>query len=1120
MMHAEETNIMKSRLYPPKSGGEYIRREALRKKMIGSLKNSLILICAPAGYGKTSLVNDLISVTDFEYSWLGVHSDMKNYYTFVTYLVHSIRLKNPDFGSFILTLIKEYRERMNLSNNRERIVKEISEALVSELNEAFGQSGGKNDGYTLIIDDLGNIPDAEWTRQFFNTIFENISPGIRFIITSRSVPDFNLSVLTAKRNILRIESKELAFTSEETGKLLKNIYNIAANFSDVHALTENLNGWVTGLHLIIQSYGKGFSELRLDKIVILDDIFNYFTEDIFGGLDRETQDFLTKTCLLDSFSAELCNDLLPGINSLNLINNLLKQNIFIFEISDPGNINNVIKYYSYQRLFKSFLVEKAKKSVSKEESEQIFKKASEHFLAAGEYDKAIKCSLRSGNSELSAAMIKRHYRTFFTPENFEVLWEWLEFTDDETVSAKPFLLYLRSNLQAVFKGDIENSNRSLDKIFSLINKADDPELFSNCCVLKARNLIRLGNISEVIEFLIASVSQIKDENGRIKLLFLTAYAHYQNSDYEKSLTLLDKSSEIMNTTKIDPEIKETILNIYNLYGNIYLIRGDYSKSIAYYEYALKNDEKIFDRFEAFCNLVLLNSQCGRFDKATQYLARAGELAEKVRIPIFRIGLLLAKQGLLFEYGDYEGNIKVLEEINSISFKINHKYYIFLSYSLIGDSYYSLSKYSKAEEYYDLAFKHLNDKNRLEQVQYMVSKALLVKKTEPEIQKVCEEVLLEAYEFYKMNNFTYNTAQTAFHLADYYLRKNEQLNATRYLKECLGISSEKEYTSYLEKELPGSRSLFDFAEMNNLNTDFINFLKDSFINKKDESWTSEECKRRIRKEIFEFYDIRAELFGKPLIYFRGELCDESEWSKKKWKLIFIDLLLSRRKELTKDRIIDSYYPDTSPDSAENIFHQMISKFRGLTRNINYFSPADVKPGTKKTKNIKKGSGKTIQFITYEDKTLRLYRNLLVYADCSQFEKFYRDYLAAKEDQERMGLLKKAIGLYRGDFMEGNYETWVEEIRSKYHSQFVKASEDLIKMLYLRGDFEGTLYYAENLLKHDKLNFRSYVYIINSHAKKNELNLAMEIYSILEKKYNSEYGEELPKSIIKDISISSN
>lgn len=1120
MKQAEKTNIMKSRLYPPKMAGEYIKRENLQKRLIGGLRNNLILICAPAGYGKTTLVNNVISATDVEYSWLNVHTDMNNYYTFVTYLVHSIRIKDPGFGKLLLTLVKEYRERINISQNQEKVVKEITEAFINELNETFGKTVGKNEGFILIIDDLGNIAGAEWIKQFFNTIFENISPYIRFIITSRSVPDFNLSVLTAKRNVLRIESNELGFSAAETGKLLKEIYNIAADRADINTLTENLNGWVTGLHLIIQSYGKSFSDLRLDKIVILDDVFNYFTEDIFNGLDSRAQDFLIKTCLLDSFSAELCDDLMPGINSTELINNLLKQNIFIFEITDPGNPNNEVKYYSYQRLFRSFLVEKAKISISTEESSRIFNKASDHFLAAGDYDRAIKCSLRSGNIEISAAMIKRHYRTFFTPENFDILWEWLEITNEETLAARPFLLYLRSNLQAVYKGDIENSNISLEKVFSQINNSGDPELFTGCCVLKARNLIRLGSISEVIEFLTSSVLQVKDENGRIKLLFLTAYAHYQNSDYERSLSLLDESSDIIDDSLIDQEIKETVLDIYNLYGNIHLIRGDYAKSIAYYEYALKNDEKIFDRFEAFCNLVLLNSQCGKFSKATEYLAKAGNLAEKVKIPIFRIGLMLAKQGLLFEYGDYEGNIKVLEEINSISFKINHKYYIFLSYSLIGDSYYCLSRYSKAEEYFDLAFKYLNDKNRLEQVQYMVSKALLVKKTEPDIPKVCGEVLLEAYEFYKENHFTYNMAQAAFHLADYYFSKNEQINATRYLKECLSISSEKEYTSYLEKELPLSRSLFDFAEMNDLSTEFIGLLKDSFINKKEEHWTSNECKKRITKEIFEFYDIRAELFGKPAIYFRGELSEESEWSKKKWKLIFIDMLISRRKELTKDRIIDSYYPDTSPESADNIFHQMISKFRSLTKNINFGAGTETKPGTKKIKGHKKDSARTFQFITYEDKTLKLNRNLLIYTDNSQFEKNLRDSLALTDDSEKISMLKKAIKLYKGDFMEGHYETWVEELRSKYHSQFASASEELIKLLYVKGDFEGTLYYAENLLKHDKLNFRSYVYIINSHAKKNEFNLAKEIYALLEKKYSSEFGEELPKSIIKEISISSN
>ena len=114
-------------------------------------------------------------------------------------------------------------------------------------------------------------------------------------------------------------------------------------------------------------------------------------------------------------------------------------------------------------------------------------------------------------------------------------------------------------------------------------------------------------------------------------------------------------------------------------------------------------------------------------------------------------------------------------------------------------------------------------------------------------------------------------------------------------------------------------------------------------------------------------------------------------------------------------------------------------------------------------------------------------------------------------EKIIKLKHAVELYKGDFMEGNYETWCEELRSKYRTYFISMSEDLSEMLFDNDDFDGSLHYSENLLRFDKLNLGGYENIINCMVKLEKPQIAKVRYSQLAKYYKKEYDESLPEKL---------
>lgn len=1097
-------NIVHTRLLQKSLPKDIVERKSLYKLLSDNLAKSLILICAPAGYGKTTLAADFITHKKVKFSWLQIHSDMDNFYSFITYITHSLQKLKPEFGKSTIGLIEDYRERFGLTRSLGNTINDILAVFLNEFVSHFKED------VTIVIDDLSNISNSEWLSKCFNMIFENIPPNMHFVITTREMPDFNLSVLKAKRSLLMIGSEDLAFTVDETGELLRTNYSLNSSESEIKTLRNYLGGWVTGIHLVVQSSEGELGSLRLDKMIIMEDIYNYFTEDIFNSLHADTRTFLINTSLLESFSAELSNYIFSSKKSGSIINELLSKNIFIqVDTSRSGEDST---YYTYHTLFRKFLNAKFRDSIDENEAKNVLTKAAEFYLKKLDYLNTINYFLQSGNIKRTVKLIEENFQHYYASGSYEILWNWFESIGNEVLSGHPEMLYNKAVLLRFYKGEIENSLSLLEQTIKSAKTAKKYELLAKAVILRSRNLISIGKITESIKNLesISSAKIKKDINAKIR--YIRAYAFYQNGDYDKALPELDKGIEELEKAKATADTNNTQLAMFNLYGHIYLIRGDYSKSASYYEQVLKRSNRVFDKFETYCNLILLSAQSGKFEKALEYANENKTIAETISIPIFRITYLLALQSVNFEFGDYEGSIALLGEINRIASEISHKYYIFLSYSLIGDSYYYLNKLSKAEEYYDLAFRYVNNNSELERIQYSFTKAILLKKDKPD--EGTGEVLEKAYQYYKANKFSYNKAQSAFHLADYYYKTKNYGTSLKYLDESLALSKEKEYVSFLQRDFTDLRYLFDFAVANNVQKDFVKLLMHSNIGRENQSWISDEAKARLEESGDYNYDLQLKTFGSPEIILRGTVIDDTYWSKKKWKAIFIYLLLNPKKELSKDKIIDVFYPDTSIESADNIFHQIVSKFRAIMK-APAAETAAAETATAEISSSKKGKEEQqvpllAPLVTYEDKILRINNDFIYYIDCFELDRIYKKISPVKNSVRKLELLKAAESIYGGEFLEGNYETWAEELRTKYLSYYTEICEELIETLFMLRDFELAIEYSDKLLRQDKFNLNAYEYSLKSLEAMDKQKQAKERLARFSKIYEKEYGEGLPLS----------
>lgn len=1106
--------LIQTRVIPPGLTGSIIRRKRLVELLEDNIEKSLILICSSAGYGKTTLVKDFFSAYTHDYAWYYATPDIISYYTLLNYIVLALKKIDDKFGENTLSLIDSLKKDTQLSKNFKTNINDITATFINEFCGCF-----KNK-VILVIDDFHNISAencGEWLNYLFDELFDNLPQNLHLIMTTREDPGFNTGKLKAKRRIFQLGTHDLEFDKNEIDELLENIYSIDYTPDDISILTTKISGWITGIHLILQTYGKDFGKISIGDKLNYEEIFNYFAGDIFEKLDEKIREFLIATALLNDFDHEICNYLLDIKDSEEIIHKLLSKNIFIQRVTGfPGagfqnakekEVTNHI--YNYQELFKLFLLSKLK---SKEENNARLKKIFQYYVNKGNVLPAVNYGLDGENYDAVVPIIIINFNPLFEKGNFEILWKWISSIPNELVNKSPYLLYYSGILYLYMHLDPQKSIEYVDRALKLAGDYKDTRLLIDCLITKTDASLLTGKTEELKSELNNILKLEISHQEKVRILYTISRIYYRegHSKYEQIIILLTEAITICN----EENIQSLKADINRMLGNVYHDWGDSIKAIHYFEQALSIDTDVYKKFRAMVNIIYDYSNAGLYSKAKEILRQTEELYNKYPSLFIKRFLLRGSGGFFFELGDFEECIKILSELNELEFKNNIKHYFVNSYVNIGEAYFYLKKYELALKNFEIAGDY--NENNYEYhnilIQYLKAKLSVRYKK----QQGTEKYLLEAHVFHEKNNILLPKLQIEFYLADYYLMEGMIDSAAKYLHDCLKLASEKQYVSFFEQEILTSRHLFDFAVSRPELSQFKKFIRTLFENQRarpELSWISERYKNRITDEIQKLDDLSMTTFGMLSFKLRGETIPETGWVRKKSKLILAYLLSEPNKALSKDKMIDEFFQDVPAENVDAVYHNTLSNMRTALKVKHEFS--DEAEG-KKDKGKEPSYKWSPQLLLYEDKTLRWNPDFYYSSDCIKFDKLYNSaFSSATNENDKIKFSKQAADLYQGEFLPGYYESWCEEKRQDYSNMFIKLCFGLISLLEKKKSFSEIAKYAGKILKFDKLNEDAYVSLIEAYSEMGEINTAKDTFSLMLKNFDEELGEKPDKSVLERI-----
>ncbi|QID17648.1 hypothetical protein G3580_08325 [Nitrogeniibacter mangrovi] len=336
--------LVKTKLSPPSNARTLLERAQLCARVHDALSRQLILVSAPAGYGKTSLlVQTFESLKSLRLApaWLSLDKEDNDLTHFLSYVVSTLLADHPSFGHGSTALLNSgvYVPPGVLRNT-----------FINDLH-AFREP------IYLFFDDFHLITAPE-VLDLVNTVLNTQLAHVHLLVSSRHMDNLPLSRLRAAGAVEVIEAKDLSFSVDEARNFVSQFGSIGLSSTHAQTLCQRTEGWATGLQMaaIALRSRPDIDHFLSDFSGANRNVADFLIDEVFSSQPPVIQEFLLSTSILNRFNVSLCNAVVGREDSRAMLDELERANLFIFALDTERN------WYRFHHLFTQLLRKRLQES--------------------------------------------------------------------------------------------------------------------------------------------------------------------------------------------------------------------------------------------------------------------------------------------------------------------------------------------------------------------------------------------------------------------------------------------------------------------------------------------------------------------------------------------------------------------------------------------------------------------------------------------------------------------------------------------------------------------------------------------------------------------------------------
>ncbi len=1019
--------VIRTKTLIPRRRSEILSRPRLLAALDNMLDLKLLIIAAPAGYGKTSLLVDFSHHTQVPVCWYALDpldSDPKR---FIAHFIAAIQGKFPTFGQMASAALSDLsQDSMNLDP--------VISAIVNDAYENISEH------FIFVLDDYHLVRDVKPIEVFINRIIQESAENCHYVIASRTLltlPD--LSLLVARSQVDGLSFEELAFLPEEIKQLMAVNYHQTISDQKAEEMITRTEGWITGLLLTAQLSPKGpYERSRIEKVSGVG-IYEYLTQQVFDRQPRAMQSFLLRTSLLEEFDAGLCEKLvgkalgLEGQNWDEVIEKIQRDNLFVLPVGDET------LFLRYHHLFRDFLQNRMRVE-RPDETRRIETELALYYESVQEWERAISIYLRIGTPEQLVEMVRKAAPSMILSGRLVTLTDWLNALPGNLVERKPELVSIRGTI-AMLRGDYKVSLELLDDAIQELRPAGSTEELAAALIRRSAINRHLGHYENALKDAQDAMELTRPPFGApqkyAEALRAEGLVYYQTGELNDAQWKLRESYRRFQDLGMESDAAKVLLDL----GVVYSARADFDQSEKCYTGSLEYWQAVQNPLwlaNVLNNIGMIQYLRSQFEQAVITLERS--------LSYSRLSSPRMEGYVLTSLGDLYRDVRALKEARQA----------------YGQAVAVLQKTSdlSLDVYLTLALASLDRiTGYLSSAQEQVSEAL--KKAQKSGAKfeynlcLLEQAVLD----FKNENQT-DHVQTFKRLEDYF-------TAAGYQLEGFKASVYRNLASLVERGRSPVPLLLDPGIQKaegSMRQVLIQILMEfgtalELIAPEEDQYplvmqlsaevTSFEKRlpqihRVIRRHssAVDFSNPRLSIrgFGRMQVRQGNRLITSKDWKTHTVRDLFF-YLLSHPEGLTKEEIGAAFWPDADRDTVKLRFKNSVYRLR-------------------------RAAGKDC--VAFDDEIYRFNRAIDYDYDVDTFTFELENAKKAQGVEEEIEHYRAAVASYHGSLLPKLDQEWVIIAREKFHNAFMTAALTLINLYMKSGRYSLAAALAIRALEEDNYN----------------------------------------------------
>jgi len=429
-----QTMLLETKFHRPRPKPSLLVRENLLCLLHRHLDKRLISVISGAGYGKTTLMGQLLERELLPAMFLTLDPSDSDPVQFAQYLLTGLSrlaggLGRSTIDQSLSDALKGLRSRDSLAGDPAFFATELINVLANH----------RTGDLYIVLDDYHWLDPGSRVHALMEFFIDRIPAFIHLIICSRTPPPLpSLPKWRSKQDFFELGQSDLEIKEAELRSLMELAYRASLPESELMRVLEQTQGWITGIHLIMQAAGmhKSVKETLNGYVAANRPLFEYFASEILGKEDESTRDFLLQTSVLETMSGPACDYLLQRNGSAKLLRDLERRNVFLTE-SAPGK-------YRHHPLFRNYLRDNL---TDAERLRMLHARAGQFCERTGLAEQAVDHFLQAGDSDQAAALLVGIHGHYVGVARFETLGRWLSQLPEQAYTEHPQLLLPLSRWQ-------------------------------------------------------------------------------------------------------------------------------------------------------------------------------------------------------------------------------------------------------------------------------------------------------------------------------------------------------------------------------------------------------------------------------------------------------------------------------------------------------------------------------------------------------------------------------------------------------------------------------------------------------------------------------------------------